>query len=106
MATPLEVIPRHMYSTSAELTTAQTAAGNAVAASATSVVPVPAGADPVSLAASAAFAAYAPAFLRLVADGFGKSMVGAQALVPAGVNYETTDTVHGQAIVAPGATGT
>jgi hypothetical protein len=104
MTKPLEVIPEHLYTTSAGLTAAQLAASTGIAASSATIVPAPAGADDVSITTAASFAGYAAPFLQAVTGGLVKHQAGALVLAPVAAGYQATDASSSVAINAQGST--
>ncbi|NNH73234.1 PE domain-containing protein [Nocardia uniformis] len=94
----LNVDPEQLPITGAQLTAANQVLESALSATAATAVPVPAGLDTVSFAATAALALHAVTFYSNAVEGAIQLQAGAIQLGPTGVNYRAADTAGGGSV--------
>lgn len=95
----LVVHPDQMTAADGGLTASHLAAGNNLATLVASTTPMPAGADDVSLQASALFSAHSALFNTTTFSGLSNSgMVGSQTIAASSEAYQASDVAGGYAV--------
>lgn len=93
------VDPNQMAAANGGLTAAHLTAGNGLAALVPSTIPMPAGADDVSLQASALFGAHATIFNTTTFTGLtNNGVAGSQSIMVASAEYQAADDAAGRTI--------